>query len=306
MRPVVLAGVAVAAVLGAVALAVGLPSQDGTDGGRDRPAAAGQDGGEGPDGGRASTGPSAAASRSAPASAGPTAGPAAPRGGGAGKGRAAATPTGADGDDGTGPPPLTVATRPYTWESPCDQHYLIAHGPGEVAPPPVEQDAPAWVAVAGAVSSGRQYLTLTVQGTRGATVVVDSLRVREAGRRPPLAWNDYAMGYPGVGCGGGVPTRSFTVALDAARPVVVPEAGHRNFPFKVSESDPEVFYVTADASAYDVSWYLELSWSSGDRHGTLRIDDRGRPFRTSGAGGRPGYEFPLGGKGWVPAGSTTP
>ena len=102
-----------------------------------------------------------------------------------------------------------------------------------------------------------------------------------------------------------MPTRSFTVALDAARPVVAPASGQRNFPFSVSESDPEVYYITADASAYDVSWYLELKWSSGSRSGTLTVDDKGRPFRTSGNDGRPAYEFPLGGDGWVPEGTTS-
>jgi hypothetical protein len=197
-----------------------------------------------------------------------------------------------------------VRTQPHAWESPCSQRYLVNRPPGRVGPPPLEQDAPAWVGAMGAVPSGEQYLKVTVQGTGKETVVVDGLTVRMAGKRAPLAWNDYAMGYPGVGCGGNVPTRSFTVALDAARPAVVPEAGHDDFPFSVSESDPEVYYIRADASAYDVSWYLELSWSSGSRSGTLTVDDRGRPFRTSGNNGRPAYEFPLGGDKWVPAGTT--
>lgn len=199
---------------------------------------------------------------------------------------------------------MKVTTQPYTWESPCGQHYLIDRPPARVGPPPVERDAPAWVAASGAVSAGEQYVTLSLQGSGKETVVLDGLTVRMAGKRAPLGWNDYAMGYPGVGCGAGVPTRSFTVALDAARPAVVPEAGQPNFPFKVSESEPEVFYIKADASAYDVSWYLELSWSSGSRRGTLTIDHNGKPFRTSGRNGRPGYEFPLGGEGWVKAGTT--
>jgi hypothetical protein len=66
----------------------------------------------------------------------------------------------------------------------------------------------------------------------------------------------------------------------------------------VSESDPEVFYVIAHAKANDVSWYLELDWSSGNRSGTLRIDDKGKPFRTSGTKGRPTYGYPLGGDAW--------
>jgi hypothetical protein len=194
--------------------------------------------------------------------------------------------------------PLTVTTRPYAWESPCSQHYLIDSPPDEVPPPPVEQDAPAWVASERAVSAGEQYVTLTVQGTGQETVVVDDLKVRVVGRGAPLPWNDYAMG---VGCGGDVPKRPFTIALDAARPAVKAAAGGRDFPFKVSESDPEVFHITADASAYDVRWYLELSWSSGSRGGTLLIGDGDEPFRTSGSNGRPAYDFPLGGSGWSEA-----
>jgi hypothetical protein len=153
----------------------------------------------------------------------------------------------------------------------------------------------------GAVSAGEQYLTLTVQGTGPQTVVLDSLAVRVLGRNTPLAWNDYVMG---VGCGGGVGTRSFKVDLDSARPGVVPQSGQRGFPLKVSESDPEVLYIKADTSSYDATWQLELSWTSGTRHGTVRIDDRGRPFRTSGNKGRPSYEFYPGGTAWSKAESS--
>ncbi|MFD7081013.1 helix-turn-helix domain-containing protein [Streptomyces sp. NPDC059918] len=299
IRTAVLAGIAVAVVAGAVALTAYLPTRDGDV--RERPAGAASlaDGaGQRTDGGTtgapeaARSGASPSPSDSAPAA---DAAPAAPT--------ASSSPAGRGGDTASGTP-VKVTTQPYTWETPCNQHYLIERPPAQVAPPPLGRDAPAWVGAVGAVSAGEQYVTLTLQGTGKETVVLDSLTVRMAGKRAPLAWNDYAMGYPGVGCGAGVPTRSFTVALDAVRPAVVPEAGQPNFPFKVSESEPEVFYVKADASAYDVSWYLELAWSSGSRHGTVTIDNNGKPFRTSGHNGRPGYEFPLGGDGWVPAGTT--
>ncbi|MER5751361.1 helix-turn-helix transcriptional regulator [Streptomyces sp. NPDC002088] len=304
-RTALIAGLVVAAVLGAVTLALGLPS-GGSDGGDGSPVGAAS--GQGAGGGKAARTPDDGASASASASASPSGSgspsPSAPASTAASVSASAEGGQADGGDAASDAVPLTVTTSPYTWESPCSQHYLIDRPPGEVSPPPLESDATAWVAAHKAVSSGEQFVTLTVQGTGQETVVVDSLTVRTS-KSSPLAWNDYAMGYPGVGCGGGVPTRSFTVALDAARPAVVPEAGHRDFPFKVSESDPEVYYITADASAYDVSWYLELAWSSGSRHGTLRIDDHGRPFRTSGNNGRPAYEFPLGGSGWVKAGTTS-
>ncbi|WP_314225490.1 helix-turn-helix domain-containing protein [Streptomyces zaehneri] len=296
-RPVLLAGVGVVAALGSVALALSLslPSggsgQDGDGAAADAASVQGK--------GSARVSPSPSASPSGPAS--PSVTPSLSASASASAKGGGAPAVGARSDDTV---PLTVRARPYAWESPCDQHYLIEREPGQVAPPPVEQDAPAWVAAHGAVSSGAQFLELTVQGTGQETVVVDDVKVRTVEKSSPLAWNDYAMGYPGVGCGGGVPTRFFTVALDAARPALVPEAGHAGFPFKVSASDPEVYYVLADASAYDVRWQLELSWSSGSRHGTLTVDDDGKAFRTSGNNGRPAYEFPLGGSAWERAGAS--
>ncbi|MFF5843104.1 helix-turn-helix domain-containing protein [Streptomyces massasporeus] len=318
-RRALLVGVAAAVVLGGVGLAVAVPSGGSDDEGR-RGAAVVSGGG----GGQEGKGTAASVSPSAGSSSADREGEGKGKDGkgkGKGKGTASESPASTSPGTGTGPgpgtgaggtgrdnapasAPLTVDTEPHAWESPCSQRYLIDLPPGRVGPPPPEQDAPGWVAANGAVPSGEQFLKLTVQGKGQETVVVKRLTVRMAGKRAPLAWNDYAMGYPGVGCGGGVPTRFFTVALDAARPGVVPEAGHANFPFKVSESDPEVYYIRADASAYDVSWYLELAWSSGDRTGTLTVDDHGRPFRTSGNNGRPAYEFPLGGEKWVKEGTT--
>ncbi|MFD4712807.1 helix-turn-helix domain-containing protein [Streptomyces sp. NPDC058430] len=204
------------------------------------------------------------------------------------------TPSAPAAGEGTGTP-LTVATTPYVYESPCSQHFLIDRPPAEVPPPPLEQDAPNWVGAIGAVASGEQFIKLTVQGTGNDTVVLEDLDVRVMKSGPPLAWNDYSMG---VGCGGGVGTKSFGVDLDAPRPVSAPRNGQRDFPYKVSESDPEVFYIKANTKAHDVSWVLELKWSSGTRHGVLKVDDQGRSFRTSADVGRPGYDYPIGAGGW--------
>ncbi|MFJ8901685.1 helix-turn-helix domain-containing protein [Streptomyces sp. NPDC102370] len=298
-RTAVLAGIAVAAVAAGVTLAVGLPGggRDGDgDGGRHRPVGAA---------GVTADETSPASSSPSPSS-GATVSPSP-----SGKDKdPARTPTGSapaeapgEGEERSGAP-VSVQADPYAWESPCSQRYLADKPAGEMKPPPVEEGAAGWVAAHGAVSSGQQYLRLTVQGTGPGTVVVDGLTVRVAGKRAPLAWNDYTMAYPGVGCGGGVRTRAFGVSLDSARPSLTPEPGNEDFPFKVSESDPEVYYITASVSAYDVDWYLELKWSSGGRSGTLTVDDEGRPFRTSGNEGRPAYEFPIGGDGWVPEGTT--
>ncbi|MDX2593454.1 helix-turn-helix domain-containing protein [Streptomyces sp. WI03-4A] len=228
---------------------------------------------------------SARPSRS-PASASPTpdAGPSAHR------------PDAGDGGQDGAAVPLTVSTRTYAWDDPqCEGKYLVDRPPARVSPPVMGQDVPGWVKAQGAVAADAQRVALTVQGTGDDTVVIESLHVRVVDSSPPPAWNAYLGS---SGCGGGVETRSFDTDLDAGHPVIVPKAGQRDVPYKVSQSDPEVLYITAHARTHDVHWYVELQWSSGGRQGTIRIDDHGRPFRTSGSPGRPVYEYLLGGTEW--------
>ncbi|MGW7165653.1 helix-turn-helix domain-containing protein [Streptomyces sp. NPDC054884] len=192
--------------------------------------------------------------------------------------------------------PLTVSTRTYAWEDPqCEGKYLIDRPPGQVSPPVMGQDVPGWVRAHGAVAADGQRVALTVQGTGDETVVIESLHVRVVDSSAPPAWNAYEGS---SGCGGGVETRSFATDLDAGHPTIVPRAGQRGVPYKVSRSDPEVLYVTARVRAHDVKWYVELQWSSGGRQGTVRIDDHGKPFRTSGSRGRPLYQYLLGDTQW--------
>ncbi|MEU4032480.1 helix-turn-helix domain-containing protein [Streptomyces collinus] len=201
----------------------------------------------------------------------------------------------AGGQDGAAVP-LTVSTRTYAWDDPqCEGKYLIDRPPAHVSPPVMGQDVPGWVKAQGAVAADAQRVALTVQGTGDDTVVIESLHVRVVDSSPPPAWNAYLGS---SGCGGGVETRSFDTDLDAGHPTIVPKAGQRDVPYKVSRSDPEVLYVTANARAHDVRWYVELQWSCGGRQGTIRIDDHGSPFRTSGSPGRPVYEYLLGGTEW--------
>ncbi|MFD5814958.1 helix-turn-helix domain-containing protein [Streptomyces sp. NPDC127038] len=296
-RPLVLAAVGAVVVTAVVSAALGVRLGSGGDddtGGKvvalGVPSATGQRK-TGAAAGHGSPSPSASREGSPKASVSSIGGPVDPAGGddatAAGQGAAA---------DGADAP--TVVTDAYKFEDPCSQHYLVNRPAPQVPPPPGESDARGWVAALGAVPGGEQMIALTVQGTGTATVVLKELHVRVLDKGAPLAWNDYAVG---VGCGGHVDTKSFTVDLDAGRPSVGVKGGQRNFPYKVSESDPEVFYIIAGAQAHDVSWYLELDWSSGAKSGTVRVDDHGKPFRTSGNVGRPAYNHPLGSSEWQTA-----
>ncbi|MFJ6085698.1 helix-turn-helix domain-containing protein [Streptomyces sp. NPDC092369] len=288
-RTVVLAGTAVVAAVAAAALVVNLVPDGGRDD-RSGKQSVGAAAAESPGTGPGPTKPTGTKSKSPSPSASHGGGPTAS----APASRSAGAVGGDNAEDGATAP--TVKVNPYKWEDQCSQHYLIDQKADQVPPPPSEPDARGWVKALGGVAGGEQMLALTVQGTGKATVVLEALHVRVVDRSAPLAWNDYAMG---DGCGGGVRTAAFGVNLDAGRPALAPKAGQRDFPYKVSESDPEVFYVFADARTYNVSWYLELEWSSGDRSGVVRVDDTGNPFRTSGHVGRPAYIYPLGGSEWT-------
>ncbi len=195
----------------------------------------------------------------------------------------------------TGRPP-TVTISSYNWEEPCGQYYLLDEPAANVPPPPVPQDTRGWARALGGVDGGQMMLELTVQGTSEQAVVLKDLNVRVLNRSAPLKRSAFSMG---EGCGSGIAPQSFDIGLDNSRPTLTPVAGQqgdrkvpaKDFPFRVSSNDVEVFDLDAHVEGHDVTWYLELEWSSGGQTGTLRIDDGGQPFRTSSIAGRPEYLY---------------
>ncbi|GAB6903746.1 helix-turn-helix domain-containing protein [Kineosporia succinea] len=183
-----------------------------------------------------------------------------------------------------GPPaPLDVLVTPFTL---CARDILVDSTADQVPPPVDVPDTSAWVSALDGVVTHHHDLTVTVQGTGNDTVVLESLNVRTVeSKETPTAGNVFVLG---DGCGGKVDTAIFDVNLDMPQPKPRSAAGN-TLPLKTSSSDPVQLQVAAVVEKHDVSWYLELDWSSGGRHGTLRIDDHGKPFRTTGVPGRPHY-----------------
>ncbi|MGV9252608.1 helix-turn-helix domain-containing protein [Streptomyces sp. NPDC003697] len=227
----------------------------------------------------------------------------------------AAGPPEADG----GPPADTTSAAPVTagvplawtadsqiWRGGCGHDYVIGKEPDQVPPPPVQQDAGAWAATQGAVHGRESMVRISVQGKSSTAVVLEALRVRVVSRGTPVTGTVYAMDQ---GCGGDLTPGYFSVNLDVNRPVARARRGDdsgkplRRFPFRVSAGEPEVLLVTATTETSDCAWYLELDWSSQGRTGTVRIDDHGRPFRTSSIKGLPRYWYGTNDHGvrqWVP------
>ncbi|MGW5612521.1 helix-turn-helix domain-containing protein [Streptomyces sp. NPDC003877] len=207
------------------------------------------------------------------------------------------------GTHGTGTTPLTWTVNSQAWKFGCGHDYVVTKPPAQVPPPPVPQDAGTWAATQSAVHGGETLVQLSVQGRSDRAVVLDALRVRVVGRAAPVRGNAYAMDQ---GCGGSVTPRSFDVDLDKDRPIARAVAGSDagtpipavSMPYRVSARDPEVLLVNARTRGCDCRWYLELDWSSEGRTGTVRIDDAGRPFRTSGIADLPRYTYDTSARRW--------
>ncbi|MBU8553809.1 helix-turn-helix domain-containing protein [Streptomyces sp. Babs14] len=204
-------------------------------------------------------------------------------------------------------PPLTWTVDSQAWELGCGHDYVIVKPPSQVPPPPAPQDAAPWAATQSAVHGGKTLVRLSTQGLSDTAVVLEALRVRVVGRTAPAEGNAYAMDQ---GCGGSITPRHFAVDLDKDRPIARAVAGNDagspipavRMPYRVSAKDPEVLLVAAETGSCDCRWYLELDWSSQGRQGTVRIDDHGRPFRTSAIEGLPRYTYNTLGRRWEPYG----
>ncbi|MFD5765777.1 helix-turn-helix domain-containing protein [Streptomyces sp. NPDC127049] len=209
------------------------------------------------------------------------------------------------------PPPLTWTVSSHLWKNGCGHTYLVERTP---PPPPEAADARSWATARGAVHGGETLVRVSVQGKGAAAVVLQALHVRVVERDAPLPWAGYRMD---DGCGGAVTPRRFEVDLDRPRPVARALDGYDasgqegrtlpavSFPYAVSLTEPEELLVSAATATCDCRWYLELEWSSEGRRGTVRIgDEDGRPFRTSGAKGRPVYGYDSVERTWITGGES--
>ncbi|MFF5009220.1 helix-turn-helix domain-containing protein [Streptomyces phaeochromogenes] len=233
-----------------------------------------------------------------------------------GKGKAS-TPPGKDGEpsgnagrpNGSGSTglPLTWTANSHGWTFDCGHEYVVDRKPEQVPPPPITQDAARWAASQNAVHGRETIVKISVQGKSSTAVVLEALRVRVVGRSTELRGAGYSMD---EGCGGAITPRSFAVDLDKDRPIARSVPGGdvdgaipaMRMPYRVSAEDPEVLLVNARTDSCDCRWYLELDWSSQGRTGTIRIDDHGKPFHTSGVKGLPRYWYGSVGsdRQWVP------
>ncbi|WP_460068073.1 helix-turn-helix domain-containing protein [Streptomyces sp. YKOK-I1] len=203
---------------------------------------------------------------------------------------------------GTAPPvaPLTWTANSHTLGlNGCGEEYVVAKPPRQVPPPPHPEDIAAWAASQQAVHGGPTDVQITVQGRGSAAVVLEALHVRVVNRVTPAAGRGMVYSLS-PGCGAAVIPRFFSVNLDEDQPLARSVPGDNgvgtpipaiNFPYRVSLQEPEVLVVSTLNESCTCDWYLDLDWSSQGRTGTVRIDDHGRPFRTTSTKGLASYRY---------------
>ncbi|MFD6496893.1 helix-turn-helix domain-containing protein [Streptomyces sp. NPDC060188] len=176
----------------------------------------------------------------------------------------------------SGPVPLTFVADTPSWQ--CGDAVVV---PGAVG---ASQMVPGPRPAAG-VSASKTGLGFTVQGRDGQTVTLLGLSVDVLSKHEPLR----GTRVPAV-CQGDPPNRNLSVNLDQTRPQVVKAAARAGdggsasdtgWPYTVSGSDPEHFVLQPSTLAHDVTFTLRLKWAWNGKRGELRIDDQGKPFRTT-------------------------
>jgi len=132
-----------------------------------------------------------------------------------------------------------------------------------------------WASAHGGVIANYQELRFVVRGRTDAVVHLDEIRIRVVERREPRCGWVNLWG----GVGATVPPRVLVANLDtgSAEWFIDEEPADRPA-FTVTASDQETFDLELSVSDHEVSWVVEIAYSSADRDGVFVIDDHGKPF----------------------------
>ncbi len=165
-------------------------------------------------------------------------------------------------------------------------HYVFTR-PIASIPYPTSGDLryiPAWDAWArrqGGLDADSTGIQVVIEGTTQFPVVLTGLTVDITRRAlPPKGAFVVPFG------GGPLGVRYFAVNLDANPPAVtsVPAEFSNDpaidFPYRVSQAEPEVLNIVAHTQKCDCEWRALLHWVYHGKSDVTMIDNGGRPFRT--------------------------
>jgi hypothetical protein len=180
--------------------------------------------------------------------------------------------------------------------------YVIPRPLDQIAAPPGQdqeiEKREQWAANLGGVQANHMDVQVTILGRSAEPVILTNLRVRIVSRRFPLRGTHITYGPIGEG----VFERYLSVNLDSSPPKITDSVDQRflvegdpkdekpvRFPYKVSQTDPEVFYIAVNTKKCDCTWIAELFWTTRGKNGSTIIDDNGRPFRVTSSGNSASY-----------------
>lgn len=134
-----------------------------------------------------------------------------------------------------------------------------------------------WAHEQGGADAGATRLQIVLQGRTSGQVLISNARAVIVARETPAPGVDLTCPPAGE-----AELRALAIDLDQRDPRArYQSADGREFGFTLEQGEIETFSVTATASKATYTWYLELTVVVGDESRTVRVDDGGRPFRTT-------------------------
>jgi hypothetical protein len=128
----------------------------------------------------------------------------------------------------------------------------------------VEGNPPAAVTPSGSI------FVITVEARAPRAVILQQARAVVLDRRPPRR----ACFIKGIT--GALTPRRFDIDLDSENPRLMAQG--IDFPFTVSPTDPEQFWVQAVTAANEITWTIALDWITEGISGTTAVNLGGPPF----------------------------
>jgi hypothetical protein len=180
------------------------------------------------------------------------------------------------------------------------------HSPGAPPEPLTNAGVNQWQSAQQGIDGDETAIVVELQGISDQAVTIDPPQVVVDSRKNPV--HGVAAQLSG-GCGGELAHRVFAVDLDQQEPVATLEPGSPYPPsqaggrlsqqaaspsFAVSADDPEYFVIIATTKKAFCKWFMNLSWQSMGKSGTLKLQNSGRPFETTAINGDPVHYLILG------------
>ena len=163
-----------------------------------------------------------------------------------------------------------------------------------------------WQSAHHGIDGDETAIVVELQGISDQAVTIDPPQVVVDSKKEPVHG---VVAQLSGGCGGELAHRVFAVNLDQQEPVATLEPGSPYPPsqaggrpssqaaspsFTVSAGDPEYFVIIATTKKAFCKWFINLSWQSMGKSGTLKLQNTGKPFETTATDGDPVHHLILG------------